>query len=106
VRDLGKLAENNKKTAKCKPRGKPFEKGVSGNPGGRPSKLQEIKELTENLSVPCINEAFKIVNNKYSKDSDKLKAIELIVAYGVGKPTQPIDANINGQLEFVVVIDE
>lgn len=30
------VAQNSRATAKKKPRGRPFPKGVSGNPGGRP----------------------------------------------------------------------
>jgi hypothetical protein len=78
------VPENRDKTGK-------FIKGVSGNPGGRPTKAKEVKELAETLSIPSLTKAFAIVENENSKDSDKLTAITLILAYAVGKPTQTLD---------------
>ena len=33
--------------------GRPFEKGKSGNPGGRPREIQEIVDLARTNSVGC-----------------------------------------------------
>lgn len=102
------MAGNREKTAKGKPRGKgkPFIKGQSGNPAGRKPIPQEFKELAEKYSIPALKKAIEIMERENEDTRNVLKALEIILDRGIGKPTQPIDANINGQLEFVVVIDE
>lgn len=39
------VAQNKTAEQKKKPRGKPFQKGISGNPGGRPKGIAEVKEM-------------------------------------------------------------
>ena len=36
-------------------KGRPFEKGVSGNPGGRPKVLGDVQELARQQSPEAIN---------------------------------------------------
>ena len=59
-------------------RGKPFQKGVSGNPGGRPKVLSDVQELARQRSPEAINTLVKI----------------MLLDRGYGKRTQPISQTL------------
>lgn len=71
------------------PRGRPFPKGVSGNPGGRPKALAEFAELARNKTKPILERLEKIA---LESDDEQvvIKAAGLIYAYGWGRPAQPL----------------
>jgi AcrR family transcriptional regulator len=90
-------------------RGRSFEKGISGNPRGRPPKSLEERELAaqERKVIADVKAAAK----ELTQDAiDTLKAAMAapgapwaarvaaaghILDRGWGKPTQPVDANIH-----------
>jgi hypothetical protein len=85
--------------------GKPFTKGNGGGPG-RPKIPNEFKEMCRQFSP----QVFAKWKQEVEQGGDNwLKAGELIVAYGHGKPTQPLgNDDEGGRLEVVVrtVADE
>ena len=82
------VAANNKETAK-KPRGKPFEKGKSGNPKGRPKINEDFRERCRNfMTDKGWANLEKMANDRL--DHNHYKANELIAAYAYGKPNQSI----------------
>jgi len=86
-----KVAENSKKAAVKKTPGKPFQKGQSGNPGGRPKVPEEIKEAFRAAGPNACECLCKIIADPAAKDSDKIRAAEVILDRGFGKPTQSVD---------------
>jgi hypothetical protein len=90
-------------------RGRSFEKGISGNPRGRPPKSLEereiaaqerkviadvkaaAKELTQD-AIDTLKDAMKAPNAPWAA---RVAAAGHILDRGWGKPTQPVDANIN-----------
>lgn len=103
---MGKLTGNSTKSAKCKPRGKPFPKGVSGNPSGRKPIPQEFKELAEQYSLPALKKAIEIIQDDDTRTADKLRAIEIILDRGIGKPIQTVDiGNKDGETFKTANID-
>ena len=38
-------------------KGRPFQKGVSGNPGGRPRQDPEVRALCEKYGIPYVQES-------------------------------------------------
>ena len=69
--------------------GKPFKKGQSGNPGGRPPVLKEIRELARANG----EDAFKRVLELMQSDDERvaLCASQEVLNRAYGKPTQHIE---------------
>ena len=68
-----------------------FQKNQSGNPNGRPKLPKEFKELAKVKSVDALKKLIKIMESPNSKYEHVIRACELIIAYGVGKPHQSMD---------------
>ncbi len=85
-------------------RGKPFQKGKSGNPGGRPKELEQVKELAREHTP----EAIKTLA-KWMKSNNPKAAVASAIALldrAWGKPSQQIDlGNANDKpLKFTLSI--
>lgn len=48
------MAENSQRSASKRGKGKPFAKGRSGNPGGRPKESDDVKALARQHTVAAI----------------------------------------------------
>lgn len=75
------MAENSAKTA----RGKPFAKGQSGNPGGRPKLREHVRERCASAVDELVVEAWEA--EVRTQGPDWVKCSELLAAYGIGKPS-------------------
>jgi hypothetical protein len=78
-----------------KPRGRPFAKGQSGNPGGRPKELRDIVELARSHGPEAIKTLADVMNNDQAPPAARVAASTAILDRGYGKPPQTIDANVN-----------
>lgn len=82
------------------PTGKPFTKGVSGNPGGRSKAYRElaryIREKTED-GKKLADVAFDIAMNAESEPRVRLLAIDFLADRGIGKPVQAVDLRVDGE---------
>jgi len=70
--------------------GRPFKKGESGNPGGRPHTTEFSQAIREYLATPLTNRHDKtrleaLIERLYKKDPKTL------LAYGFGKPAQTFE---------------
>src|SRR5215468_10481360 len=74
--------------------GKPFQKGQSGNPGGRPKEIAEVKELARQHMPAAIEALVSIMNNSKASDAARVSAATALLDRGYGKPQQHIDAEI------------
>ena len=88
------MAENSEEKKK-RGEGRPFKKGASGNPGGRPKKPEWLKTAFSKMqpdTVAAINDVLL-----HGLHRDKLAAAKLVLEYTIGKPTQAVDlsADIN-----------
>ena len=85
------MGESPLRTAK-KQRGRPFAKGKSGNPGGRPKKTPELIEV-ENLCKEASPAAVaRLVEWMNSEDpATSVKACLGILAQGFGTPKQRVE---------------
>jgi len=80
--------------------GTPFQPGNPG--GGRPKMPEELKAAFKALAPKAL-ETLKEIMSGEGKDSDRIKAAEVILDRGYGKATQPIDATMEGTLQVINV---
>jgi uncharacterized protein DUF5681 len=66
--------------------GRPFRKGQSGNPGGRPKAQHSITELARAHSVAAIETLVRVMED--GSPAAKVAAACAILDRGYGKPTQ------------------
>jgi hypothetical protein len=69
----------------------PWQKGRSGNPGGRVKVDPELKAIAREYTQDAIGTAVAIMRNPEARDSDRLKAAEILLDRGHGKPRQELE---------------
>ena len=82
-----------------------FQRGQSGNPGGRPKLPADIRESFK-AKAP---EALEVLTRCLQSGDDRvaMMAAQAILDRGYGKPTQSIDANINDNpVRYIVELPE
>ena len=97
-----KLAAKSEKSAKRGP-GKPFLPGQSGNPSGRPKMPEEVKEAFRAASSDACRVLCDIVNDFSAKDSDRIRAAEVILDRAWGRPVQAVDVDAKNIPQVVFV---
>lgn len=92
-------AENSEKTAKT--RGKPFEKGQSGNPNGRPPRTEEEWDLIAACKgkTPAALETIERIMFESESDKTRLTAALAIIERAHGKAIQPSEVKMEAQVE-------
>jgi hypothetical protein len=90
---------------KKRPRGKPFPKGVSANPGGRFRRTPEERALDFDMRMACraqgpasIATLIAIRDNATATYSTRVLAACALLDRGWGRPAQTIDATINAHI--------
>jgi hypothetical protein len=75
-------------------KGRPFPKGVSGNPGGRPKVLSDVQEPARQKSPEAITTLANIMHNDKAPPAARVAAANALLDRGYGKPTQPISQTL------------
>jgi hypothetical protein len=70
-------------------RGRPFEKGASGNPGGRPRVEGEIRELARQHTGTALRTLIEIAE-RGENESARVAAANSLLDRGYGKPAVPV----------------
>ena len=83
--------------------GKPFKKGQSGNPGGRPKVVAEVKELARAHTADAIQTLVSIMTNPKAAPAARVSAANALLDRGYGKPPQHITGQ---QANFVALLPQ
>lgn len=96
---------NSGETARKAPPGKPFKKGQSGNPNGRPRKLPALDKLMAELlgyeegKPEETAAAMAMLRALYKKAlKGNTEAVKIIMDRAYGKPKQEIAMNHSGEI--------
>ena len=66
----------------------PFQKGQSGNPGGRPKVVAEIKDLARKHTDEALDTLAAIMRNPKASATARVSAANALLDRGYGKPPQ------------------
>ena len=100
-----KATANKAETETKKQKGGRFKPGQSGNPSGRPKIPEDVKAAFKELTPQAVETLKGIMLNPLAKDADRIKAAEIIMDRGYGKPTQAVDVDVN-KLPQVIFMGE
>jgi hypothetical protein len=67
-----------------------FKPGQSGNPGGRPKILQNVKALAQART----EEAVEALVQALKKPGERVHAATILLAYGYGRPVQNVQMRV------------
>lgn len=87
-----------------------FRKGESGNPNGRPKKLPELEKLLAEVlgeEKDGVTAAEAILKKlRQMATAGNLRAAEILLDRGYGKPKQKIENNITGTDPLIIVTSQ
>lgn len=72
---------------------RPFKPGQSGNPGGMPKGVREVRELARQHTATAMQALVEVCANKKAPPSARVSAASTLLDRGWGKPLQPVDIN-------------
>ncbi len=75
-------------------RGKHFRKGQSGNPGGRPKVIAELRTLAREYAPEAMKELAQFAV-KARSEAVRVAAIRELFDRAYGKPTLPLEASLD-----------
>lgn len=99
------MANNSDKPKKKKPSGRPFAKGTSGNPGGRPKTPFEVLEAARERSVRAVERLAELMEHD---EPYAVTAANALLDRGWGKPNQPMTLDLQNatDAELLKKLDE
>ncbi len=94
------MAENSAKPARKNGPGKPFEKGASGNPGGRPRTASVVREALRGNADEMVGRLLALCRVDYADDAKMAAVVErALEAYFDRIGVTPLPAEKDAQAE-------
>lgn len=81
-------------TPTAEPRDTRWKPGQSGNPGGRPAVIKEIRDLARAHTMTAFNTLLAVCENSEAPPAARVSAAAHILDRGFGKPQQSIVSTI------------
>jgi hypothetical protein len=103
VSSVGKSLQSGAKQEQKRDAKGRFVKGQSGNPSGRPAMPAEIMNMARASAPDAIKMAIQFVNDEDADPRVRLKAAEILLDRGYGKPTQAVDLETKNIPQVVFV---
>jgi hypothetical protein len=85
--------------------GKPFEKGASGNPHGRPRVVGEVRDLARQHTADAVSTLVDIMQDRKQPAGARVSAAEALLDRGFGRAPQAIALTAIPSTDAVVVSD-
>jgi hypothetical protein len=80
----------------------PFEKGQSGNPGGRPRALIEVQTAAREHTATAVATLARIAGDESAPHAAQIAAAIALLDRGWGRPMQAVEARVDVTLEELV----
>jgi hypothetical protein len=74
-----------------------FQKGQSGNPGGRPKVLGQVQELARQYTAEALETLRDIMRDKKAPPAARALASNSILDRAYGRPPQTVNANVTSR---------
>src|SRR4030088_2946068 len=75
--------------------GRPFAKGTSGNPGGRPKEAVHVKELAREHTVAAVKTLAEIMGNTEEPAAARARAAEALLNRAWATPESTANVNLS-----------
>ena len=73
----------------------PWVKGASGNPGGRPREVADIRKLARSRGKQAIDTLYEIMTDKKAPPAARIAASVALLDRGYGRPEQSFTGSLN-----------
>ncbi len=80
----------------------PFERGHSGNPGGRPKALIEVQTAAREHTVTAVATLARVCADETAPPAAQVAAANALLDRGWGRPMQAVEARVEMTLEDLV----